>query len=86
MCNLQWIIDLIIWILVLLSLTLPNENVSCFLGLAITIRIYDAVYLKEMLFDISRKNYWLYKISIVAKLVYMIIIYCHVTGCIFYAI
>jgi hypothetical protein len=85
-CNARWLLDLLIWILVLLSVTLPNEGVTSFLGLAITIRIYDAVYLKEMLFDIARKNYWLYKISIVAKIVYMILIYGHVTGCIFYAI
>lgn len=70
----------------LLSVTLPNEEFTSFLGLAITIRIYDAVYLKEILFDIARKNYWLYKISIVAKIVYMMLIYGHVMGCIFYAI
>lgn len=39
-----------------------------------------------MLFDICRKNYWLYKISIVGKIVYMILLYGHVMGCIFYAI
>ena len=84
--NGRWLLDVLIWILVLLSVTLPNEQVTSFLGLAITIRIYDAVYLKEMLFDIARKSYWLYKISIVGKIVYMMIIYGHVTGCIFYAI
>lgn len=86
LCKPRWLVDLCIWLLVLLSFTLPNEEITSFLGLAITIRIYDAVYLKEMLFDLCRKNYWLYKISIVGKIVYMILLYGHVTGCIFYAI
>jgi hypothetical protein len=85
-CHPRWIIDLLIWVLVLLCVTLPNEEVTSFLGLAIMIRIYDAVYLKDMLFDIARKNYWLYKISIVVKIIYMMLLYGHVTGCIFYAL
>lgn len=39
-----------------------------------------------MVFDITRKNYWLYKLSIVVKIVYMILLYGHITGCIFYAL
>jgi hypothetical protein len=65
---------------------LPQEEYTSFLGLAISIRIYDAIYLKDMVFDIARKNYWLYKISIVVKIVYMMVLYGHITGCIFYAL
>ncbi len=34
----------------------------------------------------TRRQYWLYKIYIIGKIVYMILIYGHVTGCIFYAL
>lgn len=70
----------------LLAVTLPREEYTSFLGLAIAIRIYDAIYLKDMVFDIARKNYWLYKISIVGKIIYMMVLYGHITGCIFYAL
>ncbi len=84
--NIRWIVDLIIWMLLMLSFALPDENTACFLGIPMLIRIYDAIYLKEMLFDLVRRRYWLYKVSIVAKLVYMMLIYGHVMGCIFYAL
>lgn len=81
-----WIVDLIVWVLVTLSLYLPNQSVTSFLGLAITIRISDVIYIKEMLFDLVKRRYWLYKIYIIAKIVYWMLIFGHVSGCIFYAL
>jgi len=45
-CGFRWILDFIICIFVLLSLFIPNSNVAGYLGLAITIRLYDVIYLK----------------------------------------
>lgn len=85
-CNVTWLVDLLAWILVLLSFYLPDQATTSYLGLAISFRIYDAIYFKEMLFDMVKRSYWAYKICIVVKIVYMMIIYGHVIGCIFYAV
>jgi hypothetical protein len=39
-----------------------------------------------MLFDIVRRYYWVYKIYIIIKITYWIVVYSHIIGCIFYAI
>lgn len=84
--GIRWIVDLIIWIMVTVSFAVPDSLTASYFGLSITIRIYDVVYLKEMLFDIVKSNYWIYKIYIIVKIVYWIIVFSHVSGCIFYAI
>jgi len=84
--GIRWIIDLIIWISVTISFCLPDEIIASYVGLSIVIRLYDVVYLKEMLFDMVKSNYWVYKIYIILKIVYWIIVFGHVTGCIFYAL
>lgn len=81
-----FLLDFVVWVLILLSLVLPDENNVCFLGLAVGVNLFDVIYLKELLFDLVRRNYWVYKIYIILKIVYWIIIYGHLIGCIFYAI
>jgi hypothetical protein len=86
--KLSWLfaVDLVVWLLLLLSLVLPDENVVCFMGLAVAVNLLDILYLKELMFDMVRRIYWVYKIYIIVKIVYWIILYGHVIGCIFYAI
>jgi len=38
------------------------------------------------MFDLVKRNYWIYKFYIVLKIVYWILIFGHIMGCIFYAI
>lgn len=56
------------------------------MGLSVTLNLLDIIYLKELMFDLVRRTYWLYKFYIIFKIVYWIILYGHVIGCIFYAI
>lgn len=56
------------------------------MGLAVAVNLLDILYLKELMFDMVRRIYWVYKIYIIVKIVYWIILYGHVIGCIFYAI
>jgi len=69
-------------------MVLPSscEPWAIYLGLPCVVYLYDIVYLKEVLFDAVRRNYWVYKIYILLKISYWIILYAHVIGCIFYAI
>lgn len=84
--NVRLIIDCIIWIFVLMFVLFPQHLVTSCLSLTIFIRLYDMLYLKEMAFDLVKRNYWFYKIYIVAKIIYLILLYGQVAGCIFYAI
>lgn len=79
-------LDMVVWMLLMLSMVLPDENTVCFLGLAVTISLTDAMYIKELMFDLVRRKYWVYKIYIIVKIIYWIIMYGHLIGCIFYAL
>lgn len=39
-----------------------------------------------MAFDLVKRTYWLYKVYIVTKIIYLMLLYAQVAGCIFYAI
>lgn len=82
----RFFLDIIVWVLLTLSFYLPNENLVCFLGLPVVIYLFDAMYLKDLLFDMVRRHYWVYKIYIILKIMYCIIMYAHIIGCIFYVI
>jgi hypothetical protein len=84
----SFILDMLAWTGILISVLAPSplDNDLCYLGLLSLVFIYDIVYLKEVLFDLVRRNYWVYKCYILIKLIYWIIMYSHFIGCIFYAI
>lgn len=84
--TLTFALDIVIWILVLLSMVLDDENVVCFMGLAVIVSLWDGMYVKEVMFDLVRRKYWLYKTYIIFKILYWIVMYGHLIGCIFYAI
>ena len=50
------------------------------------VSLWDGMYVKEVMFDLVRRKYWLYKVYIIFKILYWIIMYGHLIGCIFYAI
>lgn len=82
----RFFLDMVVWILIVLSVFAPDENVVCFLGLVVVVYLYDIVYLKDLLFDLLRRHYVLYRIYIIVKITYWILMYAHIIGCIFYAI
>ena len=79
---------MIAWFMLLLALFLPDKPVDyvSFLGIPSFMYLYDAAYLKEILFDLVRRRELVYKGYIIVKIAYWIIMYAHFIGCIFYLI
>ena len=81
-------IDMVVWFMIFFAVFLPSpmQNKVSWLGLASIVYLFDVRYLKEVLFDLTRRNYWIYKLYILVKITYWIIMYAHFIGCIFYGI
>lgn len=76
-------VDVIIWIALVLSFSLPSFS-SNYLSLLIVIRLYDVIYLKDLLFDLFKLNPTLLKAYIVIKIIYWMLIIGHISACFFY--